>query len=105
MASPPTEAAGEPGERLEMGISHADFERIFPRVVAPLAVQRDGLAWRVNWPDGARLEVVLSPERCRRLAGLGIVYCEVALHYAGFTTAGRERFRTAFMRAFHKGGG
>lgn len=96
-----------PGEafRLEMGISHADFFRVFPRLVAPQPVERDGLAVIVRPEPGKELQVTLSEEKVRRIALLEIVYLELELRFEGFSASDREAFMGRFERAFQKGGG
>lgn len=94
-----------PATTLEMGISHADFRRIFPRLIAPLEASHDGLVTTVTWPAGGRLEVRMSAERVRRLAGLGLPYVELQFFFDDFSAADEARFMQAFRTAFHKGGG
>lgn len=92
-------------EALEMGISHADFFRIFPRVVAPAEVRREALAVHVETGPGRGLTVRLSPEKTRRIAGLGIPYTELELAFRGYDAPARAAFLAHFHRAFQKGGG
>jgi hypothetical protein len=92
-------------EQPDMGISHGDFFRIFPRVVAPLAVERDGLRVKVDWTGGKHLQVVLSEEKVRKLALLRVSYLDLRFHFENFTPGERDRFLECFHRAFQKGGG
>ena len=98
-ASPP------PAAVLEMGLTHADFYRIFPRLVQPLVARYEGLNTVVEWPSGARLLVVMSPERIRRIAGLQLPYVALAFTFEDFSLAEEAIFMRRFAQAFHKGGG
>ncbi|MGE0485810.1 MAG: hypothetical protein AB7Q81_16815 [Gammaproteobacteria bacterium] len=93
--------------RPEMGITSADFSRIFPRLFDPgqcvVELARDGA--RVSWPDGRRLAVKLSPERIRAIALLRIPYVDLAFEFRGFDAVAADEFMARFDRAFHKGGG
>lgn len=88
-----------------MGLSRADFERVFPRLVEPAR-----LCWAVDevavhWPDGRHLCVTLSPERQRRLASLRLPCLDLGFVFTAFTAEAASAFMTRFDRAFHKGGG
>ncbi len=94
-----------PGLTFEMGMTHADFYRIFPRLVAPLTPRYDGLGTIVEWPSGARLRLVMSSERIRRIAGLQLPYIALAFTFEGFSATDEASFLRRFAQAFHKGGG
>lgn len=64
-----------------------------------------GLGTRVAWPDGARLEIELSEEKTRKIAGLRLVYLEVVLSFKGFDGGRMDEFMRRFRLSFHKGGG
>lgn len=92
--------------QLEMGITHADFFRIFPRVPDGGALRREHeAAISVAWPDGRSLQVSLSAERVRRIALLRIPCVDVTLRFHGFDDEQRAHLVTRFHRAFQKGGG
>ena len=88
-----------------MGISHADFYRIFPRVVAPLIPLYQGLKTTVLWPSGGRVLVTLSAERVRRIAALSLPYVDLVFEFADLDSGAIESFLSSFARSFHKGGG
>lgn len=92
-------------EHLEMGLSHADFFRIFPRLVAPAEVERDGLSVAVSPAAGQSVEIRLSEEKTRRIALLRIVHLDMDITFRGFSADERGAFLTRFHRAFQKGGG
>ena len=93
-------------EWLEMGITHNDFFRIFPRLVAPTPVMRDALCVTVAWQAPARsLQVTLSKEKIRKIAALSIPYTELELRFRDFSPSERRDFLEQFRRAFQKGGG
>ncbi len=88
-----------------MGISHADFRRIFPRVVGDAVRAEIDLQSRVEWQDGAVLEVNVSPELIRRIALLRLPYVNIRFVFQGFSETRRSEFMRRFDRAFQKGGG
>ena len=92
-------------ERPEMGLSHDDFFRVFPSVVAPAVWHRDGLTIYVQWADGAGLAASVSVQKLRRIASLSLPYVDISFCFQGMAVAERERFLIRFDRAFQKGGG
>jgi hypothetical protein len=92
-------------ERPAMGLSHDDFFRVFPSVVAPAAWRREGYTVHVEWADGARLAATVSVQKLRRIASLSLPYVDIRFCFVGMALAERERFLTRFDRAFQKGGG
>lgn len=92
-------------ERLEMGMTDADFLRVFPGLVAPAVATQDGRRLSVGFPDGGRLDITLSAQRPRRIAGLTLPCMDVRLSFAGCAADFVEAFIGRFDRAFHKGGG
>ena len=89
-----------------MGITHDDFFRIFPRLVAPAEVTREGLEVTVAWEGVQRsLQVTLSEEKNRKIARLRIPYVELEFRFRNFSSGERLEFLTRFYRAFQKGGG
>ena len=88
-----------------MGISHDDFFRVFPSVVAPASWRRDGLTIHVEWPDGARLAATVSAQKLRRIASLSLPYVDISFGFFGMNAADRDGFLVRFDRAFQKGGG
>ena len=99
-------AVAERVEWLEMGITHNDFFRIFPRLVAPISVTREALCVTVAWQAPARsLQVTLSKEKIRKIAALSIPYTELEFRFRDFSPSERREFLERFRRAFQKGGG
>lgn len=93
-------------ERLEMGFDHAEFFRLFPRVVPDGKITYDGLIVTVVWSElGQRLKVVLSDAKTREIGRLRIPYLNVALIFSGFSEDEHREFMVGFRRAFQKGGG
>lgn len=97
--------AGLERERRDMGITHADFRRIFPRLLADAASAEIGLLSRVRWADGRDLTVEVSPELERRIATLRMPYVHIRFIFQGFADDDADAFLARFDRAFHKGGG
>ena len=99
-------AAGEADPlEFEMGITHADFFRIFPRLLEGGTLRRTAGEVIVAWADARTLVVGLSAEHVRRIAGLRIPYVTLTLRFLGFSPLERRAFLTRFERAFQKGGG
>jgi len=90
---------------VELGASQADFRRLFPHVVAPQVIHYQGLRTSVGWPDGALLEVELSPEKTRKIGSLRLTYLDVAFSFTGFDSDRVDEFMRRFRLTFHKGGG
>ena len=91
--------------RPAMGISHGDFFRVLPSLLADAQWRRDGLSIRADWPDGRRLRATVSAERERRIAALSLPVADVELGFSGGAEAWEEGFVGRFDRAFQKGGG
>jgi hypothetical protein len=93
--------------RPEMGITRADFGRIFPRLpdLAQCALDLAADGAEVRWSDGRHLAVTVSPERIRAIALLRIPYVDICFAFSGFENAAVDEFMARFDRAFHKGGG
>lgn len=92
-------------ERAEMGISHADFRRIFPRLVSDAESDFDGSRVSVRWRDGSRLVVSLAPEGERRIALLRLPTTDLRFEFHAFDPGRCAAFMQRFDRAFQKGGG
>lgn len=88
-----------------MGISRADFARVFPSIVGDGICQWQGAAVQVSWPAGKAVAITLSSERVRRIASLSIPSLDVAFEFTGMSATECESFMQRFDRAFHKGGG
>lgn len=91
--------------RAEMGITHRDFLRIFPRLVSDAEASVTTAGARVEWPEGRWLEVEMSAEQIRRIALLKMPYVNLEFTFGGFEPLEQARFMERFDRAFHKGGG
>ncbi len=88
-----------------MGIGHADFFRIIPRVMGDKAYRIDGTILEMT--DGPRrLEIHLSEEQSRKLGPLvSLPYTFVELRFHAFTEQEREDFLAVFDFNFFRGGG
>lgn len=102
-----TAGGAERRTRPEMGITRADFRRIFPRLfeAGQCALEAGADGATVNWPDGRHLHVTVSVERQRRIALLRIPYVDLDFRFEGFAAGDVDAFMVRFDRAFHKGGG
>ncbi|MEM7541747.1 MAG: hypothetical protein AAF384_09175 [Pseudomonadota bacterium] len=88
----------------ELGISHADFRRVFPRVVAPAKVTWQGSVAIVDLGPGT-VTVTLGDEKCRQLGLIKIPYTELHFDIQGLDAKSIEVFMHNFMASFQKGGG
>ncbi len=107
-------------ERKDLGITHKDFQRVFPRVcdvwgeVVPLITENDEfkcdfemkIGLRVlNNSAGKEIVVKVSEERQRRIGRLKFPYLEVLFWFKGFEKDEITNFMRRFDTAFQKGGG
>jgi hypothetical protein len=92
-------------ERPAMGISHDDFFRVFPQVLAGALWRREGLSVHVEWPQGGCLVARVSEQKQRQIASLRLPYLDLDFSFTGVGAADCARFMQHFDRAFHKGGG
>ena len=92
-------------ERPDRGMTHADFRRIFPRLIEDAEAVEGDLSQRVQWPDGKVLEVEVSEEKVRKIATLRMPYLDLSFTFQGFSNEQRDAFLERFERAFQKGGG
>ena len=89
----------------EMGVSHREFFRILPRVLAGVAHAIEGRRI-VAESAGRRLEIQLSEEGERRLSPVvAMPVTRVELDFSGYSEAERSAFLARFEREFFKGGG
>ena len=88
----------------DFGLSHSDFQRIFPRV-EPGAKKLSDLSFELERGDGRRLQIELSDEHIRRLATLKIPFIDIRFRFTGWNESQRTEFFDKFDRSFQKGGG
>ena len=100
-------SAEEPSEITfvrQMGISHSEFFRILPPVVAELPHRITGDAVHVE--DGTRrASLSLGPEGERKLGMLRLPGFELRFSFQGFARAEVDAFMKRFETCFHRGGG
>ena len=92
-------------ERADMGISLADFQRVFPRLAGAGTCRWSGANAHLEWPTGAAVTVTLSAQRVRQIASLRIPCLDVSFEFHGLSAALCDEFLHRFDQAFHKGGG
>lgn len=88
----------------EYGLSHRDFQRIFPRV-EPSSRKLSDRSFELARDDGRTLQINLSVEHERRLASLKIPFIDITFRFEGWTVGQRTEFFEKFDRSFQKGGG
>ncbi len=91
-------------ESREFGLSHYDFQRIFPRVW-PEHEKINENSVRLSFDAGGQLTITLSEQKVRRLATLRIPYMDIGFQFEGLDENQRLEFYKKFERAFQKGGG
>lgn len=88
-----------------MGITPADFQRVFPRLAGDGSCRWTGASVSLEWPTGGAVTVTLSSERVRRIASLRIPCLDVSFEFHGLPATSCDEFMHRFDQAFHKGGG
>ena len=91
--------------RPDRGMTHADFRRIFPRLLGDAETVEGDLNCTVLWHDGRCLKVQVSDEKTRAIATLRMPYLDICFEFSGFDDSERDAFLARFERAFQKGGG
>lgn len=87
-----------------MGLSPAEFMRLFPRFAAGCDWRRQG-ELLVMGAEGGRVEIRLGPLRERRIAMLRLPSTLVSLRFQGLDEAGRQAFLARLRRTYQRGGG
>jgi hypothetical protein len=88
----------------QMGITHADFFRLLPQVLAGRCWRRNG-ATVVVTEGHRRLRIQLAPEAERRMASLRLPVTRVSLAFDGYTEQDSAAFMARLERYFQRGGG
>jgi hypothetical protein len=90
----------------EMGISHSEFHRLLPAAAPGFQISGNGVEIRVANPQtGQLMEIVLGPERQRRLGMLALPVTDVRLRLSGFEQDQLQAFLKRFDLAYQRGGG
>lgn len=87
-----------------MGLSRAEFLRIFARAHQDRAYQVDGNAI-ILAQDGRRVRISLAAQAERVIASVRLPTILVEFHFAGYTRGEVEQFMKRFDLYFHRGGG
>ena len=88
----------------EMGLTHADFFRLLPQVLAGRCWRRSGATVTVT-EERRRLTIQLAPEAERRMASLRLPVTRVSLAFDGYTEQDSAAFIARLERYFQRGGG
>lgn len=88
----------------EMGLDHADFWRLLPRAAGSNRWQAHADRVEIE-VAGGRIEIVLGPERTRKIALLALPVTPVTISWHAVAAAEFRRFLDAFDREFQRGGG
>lgn len=91
--------------RRDMSMSHADFHRIFPKVVGDAIWRTEGDVVTLNEGEGRVLRIKLGVEGERRIANLALPRTLVEFCFDGYSDAHVEAFLQRFDRSFRRGGG
>ena len=92
-------------DRPEMGLTQADFLRVFAPLVAPSELAVDGASMSAGLAAGGHIQVTLSAPKVRIIGALKLPSLNVHLEFRACTQAAIAEFVGRFDRAFHKGGG
>lgn len=88
----------------EMGISHAEFFRVLPKLLDGLTSETEGNRVRIQ-DDGGTVEIVLGEEQVRSLGLVRLPYTNVELIFHQIDEARRQAFIAEFELQFFRGGG
>jgi hypothetical protein len=88
----------------EMGCSRADFVRWLAGATRNAPVRVEGDVWTLA-VDGGHVQISLSEEAPRRLAGLSLPVLRVRFRFLGLGDAAREDFIAHFDAYTRRGGG
>ncbi len=88
----------------EVGLTHADFFRLLPQVLAGWCWRRSGATVIVT-EGRRRLTIQLAPEAERRIASLRLPVTRVSLAFDGYTEQDSAAFIARLERYFQRGGG
>jgi hypothetical protein len=88
----------------EMGLTHADFFRLLPQVLAGRCWRRNG-ATVIIIEECRQLTIQLAPEAERRMASLRLPVTRVNLAFDGYTEQDSAAFMARLERYFQRGGG
>ncbi len=87
-----------------MGISHAEFFRILPPVVAAYPHRIEDRRVRID--NGARhIEMILGPQIGRPLGVMRLPGFELTFEFSGYDQSEVDAFMARFDTVFHRGGG
>jgi hypothetical protein len=88
----------------EMGLDHADFWRLLPRVLVSLRWERQGTRARIELAEGL-IDIALGTEGVRRIALMTIPVTPVTITWRGVNAPEIEAFLARFDREYQRGGG
>jgi hypothetical protein len=88
----------------ELRLSHADFFRTLPHVLAGYPVQISGAVVVVDEVQ-RRLTLRLAPAEKRRIASLCLPLTQVTFEFSGYSEEDISAFMERFARHFQRGGG
>lgn len=87
-----------------MGLSHAEFLRMFPVFAGERLWSRAGNTLTIGEGDG-NVKVTLEPETTRRLGMLSLPVTGVRFEITGLSTQDASQFMDGFDVSYRRGGG
>lgn len=87
-----------------MGVTHAEFFRVLPAVLAGFRWCREGDTVHAE-RNGRRLTIRVGPERERRIALLAIPVTDVVVEFERWPEAQVDAFMDHYEVRFRRGGG
>lgn len=87
-----------------MGISHAEFFSVLPRLLGRPDYRVEGNSV-VHEYDGKRITFTVGPEMQRRIASIMLPMTRVEVSLDGFSAPEQQEFMERFDLRFRRGGG
>lgn len=87
-----------------MGVSHAEFFSVLPRLLGEDGYQVRGNTV-VHEHEGKRITFTLGPEMQRKIASITLPVTRVEVSLEGFSEPEQEEFMERFDLRFRRGGG
>ena len=108
MVDLPDASAATPGSTRitwTYALSHADLQRLVPRLVAPWPCTRASNEIRIDCPDERALRIELGPETERRVGSLRLRDTRFTFVFEGWSDAAVRAFLVHCTRGLQQGGG
>lgn len=88
----------------EMTITHADFFRLLPKVLADYQYRISGQTIYIKYLSG-NVTIQLKPETTRKIGNLELPVTHITFQFENIATDQMQIFFEKFNRSYQKGGG